>query len=223
MIANLNRYFDHTNLNIDASEKNIERLCDEALKYDFYSVVVNPVWVSFAKKYLQNSNIKITSVAGYPLGANRTDLKILEAVKAVNDGADEIDMVANVGHLVSNQFSKVEDEIKQIRQKLPYNIILKVIIEAGKLTESQQISSVELIIDGGAQFVKTSTGFFGGATKDQIERLHKAANDRINIKASGEIRTLNDCLALINNGAVRIGSSSSVKIMEAWLKSAKRK
>jgi len=153
------------------------------------------------------------SVAGFPLSASRPDVKLFEATKGVSDGASEIDMVANVGWLASERYTDVEDEIRLLRKGLPYNVVLKVIIEAGKLSPEQQVEATKCVINGGAQFVKTCTGFFGGATVEQVRTLHKAAGGQIEVKASGGIKTLEQCRKLLTAGATRLGSSSSVAIM----------
>ncbi|UCD64960.1 MAG: deoxyribose-phosphate aldolase [Candidatus Zixiibacteriota bacterium] len=214
MLKDLNRRFDHAALQPQVTEHDIVILCREALSHDLYGVAINPVWVRRARQALTGSAVKIVSVAGFPLGAGRTDLKVAEAVKSVGDGAHEVDMVANIGWLVAEDFGKVVEEIAAVRKNLPYNVLLKVIIEAGKLTESQQIAAARAVIDGGAQFVKTSTGFFGAATTDQVTRLYKAVGGQIEVKASGGIRTVRQCREFIEAGATRLGSSASVSIME---------
>ncbi|MDH3891749.1 MAG: deoxyribose-phosphate aldolase [candidate division Zixibacteria bacterium] len=209
----LNRRFDHAALKPEVDEAAVRTLCKEAIENDFYSVAINPVWVRTAADELKGSAVKILSVAGFPLSAARTDVKLFEAIKGVDDGAHEIDMVANVGWMVSDRFKEVETEIAEIRSKLPFNVVLKVIIEAGKLTTEQQIEATKCIINAGAQFVKTCTGFFGGATLEQIRTLHEAAAGQIEVKASGGIRTLEQCREFLAAGATRLGSSSSVAIM----------
>ena len=214
ILKDLNRRFDHALLIPEANESKIRQVCREAVKYNFFSVAVNPVWVKTAHEELAHTPVKILSVAGFPLSAMRSDLKVLEAVKGVDDGAHEIDMVANVGWIVDNRFIAVENEIALIRESLPFNVVLKVIIEAGKLSEQQQIDATKAIVNAGAQFVKTCTGFFGGATVEQVATLYQAAAGRIQVKASGGIKTLTQCEALLKAGATRLGSSSSVAIME---------
>jgi deoxyribose-phosphate aldolase len=184
------------------------------MQHRFYAVAVNPVWVSTAVEELHGSDVKILSVAGFPLSAARTDVKLFEAIKGVSDGAQEIDMVANVGWLVSERYSEVETEIAEIRRNLPYNVVLKVIIEAGKLSHDQQIEATKCVVNAGAQFVKTCTGFFGGATVEQVRTLHQTAAGKIEVKASGGIRTLAQCRELLAAGATRLGSSSSVAIVK---------
>ncbi|MFZ5979618.1 MAG: deoxyribose-phosphate aldolase [Candidatus Zixiibacteriota bacterium] len=213
ILENLNRRFDHAALQQEAAEDDIRKLCREARKYDFYSVAINPVWVGLAREELQHTPVKILSVSGFPLGAHRTDIKIAEAVKGVSDGAHEIDMVANIAWLVSGQFKKAENEIAEIRKNLPYNIVLKVIIEAGKLTPAGRVDATRAVVNGGAQFVKTCTGFFGGAAVEQVRDLFNAARGEIKVKASGGIRSLQQCRQLLEAGATRLGSSSSTAIL----------
>ena len=213
LLSNLHRTFDHALLYPETDEAAILRLCRDAAEYNFFSVAINPVWVQAATAALRGTEVKVLSVAGFPLSASRPDVKLFEAMKGVADGASEIDMVANVGWLVSGQYRMVEDEIRLLRDGLPYNVVLKVIIEAGKLTTEQQIEATKCVINGGAQFVKTCTGFFGGATVEQVRTLHEAAAGQIEVKASGGIKTLAQCRELLAAGATRLGSSSSVAIM----------
>lgn len=214
MIDNLNRYFDHSVLKSETALADILRLCQEARENQFFGIAINPCWVADAKRELIGTGIKIISVSGFPLSANRTDVKVFEAVRGVEDGADEIDMVANVGWLVSGEFGRVEREIFEVRKNLPAHTILKVIIEAPKLAPAAQVEATKAVINGGAQFVKTATGFFGGATVETVKRLKQAAQGKIKVKASGGIRTFKETVALIEAGADRIGSSASVEIMK---------
>ena len=214
IVKDLNLRFDHAALKSEVNEKAILKLCNEAMDHNFYSVAVNPVWTKIAADALQGSSVKVLSVSGFPLGAARTDIKVIEAVKGVSDGATEIDMVANIGWAVSGMWKEVEEEIRIVRENLPHNVLLKVIIEAGKLTIDQQTKATKCVINAGAQFVKTSTGFFGGATALQVSTLVSAANGNIEVKASGGIRSLSQCRELLEAGASRLGSSASVDIME---------
>jgi len=214
LLKELNLRFDHAALQPEVDEAAVGKLCREAINYCFYAVAVNPVWVRTASAELRGSEVKILSVAGFPLSAARTDVKLFEAVKGVNDGAHEIDMVANVGWLVSERYTDVEAEIDELRRNLPYNVVLKVIIEAGKLSRQQQIDATKCVVNGGAQFVKTCTSFFGGATVEQVRTLFDAAAGKIEVKASGGIRGLQQCRELLAAGATRLGSSSSVAIMK---------
>lgn len=214
--AGLNRRFDHAALQPDTSRADIVRLCGEAREFGFCGVAINPIWVPLARTELSGTAVKIISVAGFPLGAGRTDIKLAEAIKAVGDGAHEIDMVSNIAWLAGGETVKAEREIGEIRRNLPYNVLLKVIIEAGKLSGEQMVEATRAVIDGGAQFVKTSTGFFGGATVEQVEILSRASEGRIEVKASGGIRTLEDCRQMLGAGASRLGSSASVRIMKEY-------
>ncbi len=216
LLNNLNRRFDHAALKSDTTESDILTLCTEARDYDLFGVAVNPVWVKLCREQLSDTRVHVIGVAGFPLGANRTDTKVDEAVKCVADGAREIDMVANIGWLADNRFKDTAGEIKMVRDAVPFNVVLKVIIEAGMLSEQQRIDATRAVIDGGAQFVKTSTGFFGGAAVEQVRTLHQAANGQIEVKASGGIRTLEDARAMLEAGATRLGSSSSHDIVNAW-------
>jgi len=208
--------FDHAALMPEVGEAEIEQVCREAAEFGFFSVAVNPIWVTQCTEHLRGTTVKILSVSGFPLAANRTDIKVAEAAKGVADGAHEIDMVANVGWLASNRFLEAEQEITAVRRDLPHNIILKVIIEAGKLTTEQQKQATRAVINGGAQFVKTCTGFFGGATVEQVQTLAEAAGGKIEVKASGGIKTLSQSLDLVEAGSTRLGSSSSVSIMREF-------
>ncbi|MCP4684669.1 MAG: deoxyribose-phosphate aldolase [bacterium] len=213
ILCDLNRRFDHAALAPETDESAVRLACDEAIRLGFFSVVVNPVWTSLVADLLTGSQVEVLGVAGFPLGASRTNIKAAEASNGVADGAHEIDIVANIGHLVSGQFLKVEQEISTIRRALPYNVALKVIIEASKLTAQQQIDATRAVAHGGAQFVKTGTGFFGGATVEQVGTLYKAAAGEIEVKASGGIKTLAQCRELLSAGATRLGASASVSIM----------
>ncbi len=216
LLKDLNRRFDHAALKSDADEKTVLKLCAEAIKYNFFAVALNPAWVRIALEKLAGTNTKVVSTAGFPLGANRTDIKAAEAAKAVSDGASEIDMVANIGWIKSGDFRAVEKEIADVRKSIPFNVVLKVIIEASLLTAPEQINSTQAVISGGAQFVKTGTGFSGDVSLEQVKTLFKAAAGQIEVKASGGIRKLSQCQELIKAGATRLGSSSCVQIMREF-------
>ncbi|HVP06515.1 MAG TPA: deoxyribose-phosphate aldolase [Candidatus Acidoferrum sp.] len=213
MLKDLHRRIDHAALQPQVDETAITQLCKEAIEFNFYAVAVNPAWVKQAAEELEGTDVNIVSVSGFPLGASRSDIKVAEAMEAVYDGAHEIDMVTNIGWLASDRFLEVEAEIRKVRRNLPDDIVLKVIIEAGKLTPAQQVEATKAVINGGAQFVKTCTGFFGGATVQQVKTLATVANGKIEIKASGGIRTIEDCRKLLAAGATRLGSSASVAII----------
>jgi deoxyribose-phosphate aldolase len=209
----LNRLFDYAALQPEVTEPDIARLCHEAISYDILAVCVNPTWVELAAHHLAGTKVRVVSVAGFPLGASLTATKVLESAEAVHQGAHEIDMVANIGWLVSNRFVEAEAEIRKVRRNLPDSVLLKVIIECSKLTPAQQIETVRTVINGGAQMVKTGTGFFGGADPEMVARLANAAAGQIAIKASGGIKTADQCRKLIAAGAVRLGSSSCITIL----------
>lgn len=210
----INRFIDHTILKATASEDDIITLCDEARKYDFFSVCVNSGYVPLAKKNLTGSNVKVCSVVGFPLGAMSTEAKVFEAKRAVKDGAEEIDMVINLGELKSRNFSKIEDEVADIKKAIG-DLVLKVIIETCYLSPQEITLASEIAVKAGADFVKTSTGFgTGGAKMEHIELMKKAVNGSAKIKASGGIKNLDTALSFIEAGVERIGTSSGVSIVK---------
>ena len=207
----LAKYIDHTDLKADSSLDDIKKLVDEASEYGFYSVCVNSSNVAYVKDY--KKDIKIASVVGFPLGAMAKDAKVFEAKKAVSDGADEIDMVINIGRLKSKDYSYVEDEIRTIKEAIG-DRVLKVIIETCLLNKDEKIRACELARSAGADFVKTSTGFStGGATVADVKLMKETVGDDLKVKASGGIHTKDEALALIEAGADRIGASSSIDIV----------
>ncbi len=221
-IKNIEKYIDHTLLKADATKQMIENLCEEAVQYGFYSVCVNSCYVNLCKNLVANSDVKICSVIGFPLGAVDSASKVFEAKQAVENGADEIDMVINVGALKSKDYEYVLNDIKQV-VKVIYdadkNAVLKVIIETCLLTDEEKIKACELSLDAKAHFVKTSTGFsIGGATVSDIKLMKNAVKGKLKVKASGGIRTLNDAIQMINAGADRIGASASVNMIKENIK-----
>jgi deoxyribose-phosphate aldolase len=212
---NIAQIIDHSLLKPDATKEEIKRLCEEGKKYGFASVCVNPVWVSFCSDLLKESKVRICTVSGFPLGANKPEVKAKEAGTSIKEGADEIDMVANIGALKSGDFKLVEEDIKAVRSAIGKEKILKVIIETAVLTNEEKIKATQIIMACGADFVKTSTGFgYPGATVGDVKLLKKVVGDKIRIKASGGIRDYETALKLIEAGASRIGTSSGVKIVE---------
>ena len=206
---------DHSLLKPEVTKEEIKKLCAEGKKYGFASVCVNPVWVSLCVDLLKGSSVKVCTVSGFPLGANKPEIKAKEAEIAVKEGADEVDMVANIGALRAGDFKLVEEDIKAVRNAIRNERILKVIIETAVLTNQEKVKSTEIIMVCGADFVKTSTGFgYSGATVEDVKLLKKVVGDKIRIKASGGIRDYNTALELIKAGASRIGTSSGVKIVE---------
>ena len=211
------RYFEHTLLKSDATEATIEQLCKEAIEYDCHAVVVNPCFVRFASDILVDASQTIASVVGFPLGANKTSTKIAEAVAAVQDGATEVDVVANISMLADNQIAVAGHEVTAIMKELPDDIICKVIVEASLHDNSRLTEITKMVADSGAQFIKTSTGFSGGATVSQIELIRSVVGEKLKIKASGGIKTLQSARELISAGADRIGSSQTIAILQEWL------
>jgi len=208
----LNKYIDHTLLKPEASEEQVLKLCDEALEYGFYSVCVNSCHVPLAVDKLSGSDVKVATVAGFPLGAMSTASKVFEAREAVEAGASEIDMVINVGALKEGRYEYVLHEIAALVDMCP---CLKVIIETCLLTDEEIVKACELVVQAGADFVKTSTGFStGGATAEAVSLMRQTVGDKAKIKASGGIRTLADAKKFIELGADRLGCSAGVQIMK---------
>lgn len=211
----LNKYIDHTILKAVATPKDIEKLCDEAMKYNFYSVCVNGCYVEKCAKILKGTEVKIAAVIGFPLGAMSTSVKVFEAKDCIANGASEIDMVINVGMLKAEEFSYVEDEIRKIKEAIGENV-LKVIIETCYLTEEEKVKACELSLNAKADFVKTSTGFgTDGATEEDVALMKKVVGNNAKVKASGGVRSYEDAIKYINLGAERLGTSSGIKIMES--------
>ena len=210
----LNKYIDHTLLKPDASQEQIETLIEEAKKYDFASVCVNPTWVSFAAQVLKGTDVKVCTVIGFPLGANTPELKAFETSDAIQNGANEIDMVINIGALKSRNFDLVERDIRAVVEAAKGTLV-KVIIETCLLTDDEKVKACQIAQKAGADFVKTSTGFStGGATVEDVALMRKTVGPDMEVKASGGARSYEDALAFIKAGATRIGASSGVAIME---------
>ena len=209
----LNKYIDHTNLNNTATLKDIERLCNEAIKYKFASVCVYPYYIPLAKKLLKDSNVQVCTVIGFPKGENTKEVKVYEAIDAVEKGADEIDMVINISALKNKDYDYVKEEIEEIRDAIDGKL-LKVIIETCLLTEKEIIKMTEICNETFVNFIKTSTGFSkGGAKVEDVILINKHKNDLLEIKASGGVRDIHAVEDMINAGATRIGTSSGVDIM----------
>ncbi|MFH6770097.1 deoxyribose-phosphate aldolase [Gaetbulibacter aquiaggeris] len=210
----LNNYIDHTLLKPTASKNEIIKLCDEAIAYEFFSVCVNSCYVSLAKQHLKNTKVKVCSVIGFPLGAMSTQAKVNEAKKALDDGADEIDMVMNLGYFKSQDFDNVWKDIEAVKHIMPNNI-LKVILETCYLEEDEVLKASELAIKGGADFIKTSTGFgTRGASFEDIKLMKRVAKDVTKIKASGGIKDAKTAIDYINLGVQRLGTSSGIAILK---------
>ena len=209
----LNSYIDHTNLKAYATLSDIKKLCDEAIKYHFATVCINPSYVSTAKELLKGSTVLITTVIGFPLGSSTLAVKEYEAIDAVNNGADEIDMVINIGAVKNKDFEYVKKEIEDVRDAIDGKT-LKVIIETCYLDSEEIKKLTEICNETFVNFIKTSTGFgTRGASVEDIETINKYKNDILEIKASGGIKTLEDAEKFINMGVTRIGTSNGVEIM----------
>ena len=219
-MTDFNKYFDHTLLKPEATQNQILQLLSDAVQYDFAAVCVNGCFVKAARRFLDTvgADVKVATVIGFPLGAMATNAKAYEAQLALDDGADEIDMVMNIGAAKIGNWAYVEDEIFAIAQMCHEDgAILKVILETCLLTEDEIVSACESAMNAGADFVKTSTGFStGGATVSDVALMKKTVGDAVKVKASGGIRTLADAKAMIEAGADRLGCSASVAIMEQY-------
>ena len=213
-MKNIAHFIEHTLLKPDTTDKDIKKLVNEAKKYGFYGVCVNPSRVKSALEYAKGSKIKVCSVCGFPLGAHTFSTKLLEATEAVNTGADEIDMVMDTGLLKEKEYDKILTEISILKNMLKKKIILKVIIETPLLTKGEKITASKIVIDAGADFVKTATGFYGHTKISDVELIRKAFPE-LKIKAAGGIRTYEKALKMIEAGASRIGTSSGIKIVKA--------
>ncbi|MFC1501259.1 deoxyribose-phosphate aldolase [Elusimicrobiota bacterium] len=206
-------FIDHTLLVPWASKIQITKICSEAKKYNFKSVCVNPIWVKLCSGLLKNSNAKLCTVVGFPLGASTTKIKVEEAKDALKNGADEVDAVMNLGEFKSKNYSFVLKELKALR-KILKNKIFKVIIESPVLNSQEIIKACRIVQKSGADFIKTSTGYNVPSTKiSDVRLINKILDPKIKIKASGGIRTFSKALKMINAGASRLGTSSSLAII----------
>lgn len=204
---------DHTLLKADATRNQIEKLCNEASEFKFASVCVNPTWVKYSADLLKDSKVKVCTVIGFPLGASTSEVKALETKNAIENGAEEIDMVINIGALKNQEFDLVREDIKQVVDAANGTLV-KVIIETCLLTDEEKVKACELSVEAGADFVKTSTGFStGGATAEDVALMRKTVGPTVGVKASGGVRNLQDMQNMIQAGATRIGASSGVAII----------
>lgn len=207
---------DHTLLKPEATVQQIAQLCHEALLYNFASVCINPAHVKLAAQLLQNSEVKVCTVVGFPLGATSTEAKVFETLQALNDGATEIDMVINIGALKGGDDALVERDIAAVVKTVhQHGALCKVIIETALLTNDEKIRACQLAKQAGADFVKTSTGFSsGGATIEDVALMRQTVGPQVGVKASGGIRTLAEAQRMISAGATRLGVSAGVKIIQ---------
>ncbi|MEM3832237.1 MAG: deoxyribose-phosphate aldolase [Thermoprotei archaeon] len=213
----LAKMIEHTLLRPDATRSDIEKLCRDAVEHGFYSVVVNPSYVSLAVSLLKNTEVRVVSVVGFPFGSTLPKVKAFEAEQVLKLGASEIDMVINIGALKDHNYELVKKDIEGvIKVARKYNALVKVIIETCYLTDEEKVIACKIAEEAGADFVKTSTGFgTGGATIHDVELMRKSISKHIGIKAAGGIRTAEQALAMIKAGATRIGASRSVEIINS--------
>ncbi len=215
MSATIAKMIDHTLLKADATSEQIDKLCSEAKEYHFASVCVNPVWVGKCAQLLKNTDVKVCTVIGFPLGASTSETKAFETNNAIENGATEVDMVINIGALKKGDNDLVERDIRAIVEVAKGKALTKVIIETCLLTEEEKIQACELSVKAGADFVKTSTGFStGGATVADIALMRKTVGPAIGVKASGGVRSAEDAKRMIEAGATRIGASSGIAIVK---------
>ena len=206
------KLFDHTILKADATREAVARICEEAKEYGFMSVCVNSYYTAFVAEKLKDSDVKVCTVVGFPLGQMSTKAKAAETELAVKDGADEIDMVINVGALKDNEYNVVRNDIKEVK-KACGQALLKVIIETCLLTDEEKIKACELAKEAGADYVKTSTGFStGGANAHDVELMRKTVGDSMGVKASGGIRDKETAQKMVEAGASRLGTSATIAI-----------
>lgn len=208
------KMIDHTALKPETTKEQIIKLCDEAKEYGFYSVCINPSWVEEAAKQLQDSDVKVCTVIGFPLGATTSEVKALETKDAIQKGVTEVDMVIPVGKLKDGDHEYVEEDIRKVVEAAKGKALVKVIIETSLLTDEEKETACKLAVNAGADYVKTSTGFStGGATVEDIKLMRKTVGPDIGVKASGGVRDRETALALIEAGATRLGASSGVAIV----------
>lgn len=213
--ADIAGYIDHTLLKADAVSSQIDTLCSEAKEYNFHSVCVNTCWTSRCAKNLRGSGVKVCVVVGFPLGAMSGRSKGFEARHAIEEGADEIDMVMNIGALKERDLKTVEEDIKWVVRACGQRALLKVIIETALLTDEEKVLACEIAKRAGADYVKTSTGFStGGATVKDVALMRRTVGPKTGVKAAGGVRTFDDAVAMIKAGATRLGTSGGVKIVK---------
>lgn len=215
---NINKLIDHTLLKAFATSDDVKKICEEAIKYDFASVCVNPCYVSLVSELLKDSDVRVCTVIGFPLGANTIEIKQAETMDAVSNGAEEIDMVINIGKAKEHDFNYIKEEIEAVVSAANGNLV-KVILETCYLSSEEIIEVCKMASIAGAQFVKTSTGFgTGGAKVEDVELMRKSILDTMSVKASGGVRTLDDLNKMVEAGASRIGASSGAAIIAEYNK-----
>lgn len=210
----LAKMIDHTLLKPDATGDMIDTLCQEAKEYNFASVCINPNWVSRSYEILKNTDVKVCTVIGFPLGATTKEVKAFETKNSIENGATEVDMVINIGALKSKQYDIVEADIRAVVEAAKGKALVKVILETGLLTDDEKVKACELSKKAGADFVKTSTGFgHGGATSEDIKLMRETVGPELGVKASGGIRDYETAARMVEAGANRLGASSGIAIL----------
>lgn len=210
----LNKYIDHTLLKANATKKEIDQLLDEAKEYSFKSVCIQPTWVEYAQNALSGSDVLVCTVIGFPLGANTSQVKAFEAKNAVDKGAQEVDMVINIGAAKDGDWQLVQKDIEAVVEAVPQEVVVKVIIETSLLTQEEKIRACQAAKAAKADFVKTSTGFStGGATLEDIALMRQTVGPEMGVKASGGVSNKEEALAMIEKGATRIGASKGIQIV----------
>lgn len=214
-MKNISSMIDHTILKADATREMVKTLCEEAIEYKFAAVCVNPYHVEYCSELLKNSDVKVATVIGFPLGANTKETKAFETIDSINKGADEVDMVINIGALKDKNYDLVKEDIESVVKAANGKAIVKVIIETSLLTEEEKAKACELSLEAKADFVKTSTGFStGGATVEDVKLMKSIVGNNMEIKASGGVRDLDTAKLMIEAGATRLGTSSGIKIVK---------
>lgn len=210
----LNKYIDHTLLKADATKQEIDKLLKEAKEYNFKSVCIQPTWIEYASQSLKGSDVLVCTVIGFPLGANTSEVKAFEAKDAVSKGAQEVDMVVNIGACKDGQWDKVQSDIEAVVEAVPQDVTVKVIIETSLLNEEEKVKACQAAKAAEADFVKTSTGFStGGATLEDIALMRQTVGPQMGVKASGGVSNKEEALAMIDKGATRIGASKGIQIV----------
>lgn len=210
----LNKYIDHTLLKADATKQEIDKLLKEAKEYNFKSVCIQPTWIEYASQSLKGSDVLVCTVIGFPLGANTSEVKAFEAKDAVSKGAQEVDMVVNIGACKDGQWDKVQSDIEAVVEAVPQDVTVKVIIETSLLNEEEKVKACQAAKTAEADFVKTSTGFStGGATLEDIALMRQTVGPQMGVKASGGVSNKEEALAMIDKGATRLGASKGIQIV----------
>ena len=210
----LENYIDHTILRAEATNSEVKKYCEEAMHYNFASVVVNPYYTEFVSQKLKGSGVKTCVVVGFPLGATTKEVKAFEANQAVEKGANEVDTVINIGALRDKNYDLVKEDIEAVVKAVNKKALVKVIIETCLLTDEEKIKACNIAKQAGADFVKTSTGFSThGATSKDVDLIRKTVGNEMGVKASGGIRTYEQAIEMINAGANRIGASDGVALV----------